>query len=159
MANESRKDSFLAKIVRGISNFVYALKKNGKLRLLTVIALLLVIVMIVLICVSCNSDTDDSVATESTSISYETTTEETTDETAAAATSSSGTGTYIVSLTDGDSSLNLRMYPSSSDDSTIIDTVPNGTEIEVLYVYGDWGWVEYGDTAGWLYMSHLTAAE
>lgn len=63
------------------------------------------------------------------------------------------TGTYIVNtVTDP---LSLRLAPSGSGDTTTICTVPKGTKVDVLAVKGEWGYVVYGKTGGWVAMKYL----
>ncbi|OQA49398.1 MAG: Bacterial SH3 domain protein [Firmicutes bacterium ADurb.Bin300] len=62
-------------------------------------------------------------------------------------------GNYVVNTkTDP---LSLRLAPSSSNDTTTICTIPKGTKVEVLALKGEWGYVVYGKTGGWVAMKYL----
>lgn len=66
------------------------------------------------------------------------------------------TGTYTVNTATDP--LSLRLAPSGSGDTTTICTIPKGTKVEVLAVKGEWGYVVYGKTGGWVAMKYLKPA-
>lgn len=59
-------------------------------------------------------------------------------------------GKYKVS---GNDPLNLRMGPDVKTD--IITYVEGGTEVNIIAVWEDWGYVIYEKTGGWLSMNYL----
>ena len=74
-----------------------------------------------------------------------------------------GTGRYKVD-TGSDADLNMRLAADRNSDQ--IGRIPNGTMIDVLFVddseakgpndYG-WGYVEYNNKRGWVFMEYLKA--
>lgn len=54
-------------------------------------------------------------------------------------------------------SLRLREKPNTNDDTAVLYNVASGTEVEVLTVSGDWGFVQYNGYSGWLSMTYLKA--
>ncbi len=65
-------------------------------------------------------------------------------------------GRYIVK-TGGDP-LNLRNAPSTQT-STVIEKIPNGTVLTVTDISDGWGYVTYNSAYGWVSMDYLTAVE
>ncbi|MBQ7962631.1 MAG: SH3 domain-containing protein [Clostridia bacterium] len=72
----------------------------------------------------------------------------------------SSTNTYKVN-TGSDADLNMRL--AADRDSDVLKRIPNGTELEVLFIddseaaadgYG-WGYVEYAGERGWVFMEFL----
>lgn len=52
--------------------------------------------------------------------------------------------------------LSLRLEPKS--ESIILTTIPKGSAISVIAVYGEWGYVVYQTTGGWVAMKYLAKA-
>lgn len=52
-----------------------------------------------------------------------------------------------------DDPLGLRLEPNTSADRIIY--IPKGETVDVLAVWGDWGYVVYEKTGGWLSMNYL----
>ncbi|MCD7827386.1 MAG: SH3 domain-containing protein [Clostridiales bacterium] len=78
---------------------------------------------------------------------------------------SASAGTYVVTTGSDETNLNMRIAADKS--SSKLTEIPNGTQLEVLYVdeYEDnlvdgegWGYVEYDGQRGWVAMSCLDAA-
>lgn len=61
------------------------------------------------------------------------------------------TGKYKVATKEDP--LGLRIKPSSDADR--VTYVPKGETVEVIAVWEDWGYVVYGNSAGWLSMNYL----
>lgn len=61
------------------------------------------------------------------------------------------TGKYTIA-TQSDP-LGIRSKPE--DDAEWLHGVPKGTEVEILAVVGEWGYVEYKGTEGWLNFQYL----
>ncbi|MBO5064794.1 MAG: SH3 domain-containing protein [Clostridia bacterium] len=82
----------------------------------------------------------------------ETTKPETTKpETTASASSTGKTGKYTVNTQNDPLSIRLN----ATDDTSTIGSIPKGTEIEILAVYGDWGYVNHNGTGGWVSMKFV----
>ena len=47
----------------------------------------------------------------------------------------------------------MRIQPNADADRLLY--IDKGTEVEVLAVWGDWGYVVYNSTGGWLSMNYL----
>ena len=72
-------------------------------------------------------------------------------ETTAPATSTGKTGKYTVNTQEDPLSIRLN----ATDDTSTIGSIPKGTEIDVLAVYGDWGYVNHNGTGGWVSMKFV----
>ncbi len=137
-----------------ISGVAELIKSNKKTASVIGAAVLIVVVVFIIACSSCsaakkNKNEEPSSEPPSLTVSEPITIEP---ETSAVP----GQGKYKVTLENTDT-LNLRLIPSStSSDTKIIATIPNGTELNVQFVYNGWGFVEYGDYSGWVSMEFLT---
>ena len=78
-------------------------------------------------------------------------TEAATEKPVANSSSSYATGTYKVATQEDP--LGMRIQPASDADRLLY--IDKGTEVEVLAVWGDWGYVVYNSTGGWLSMNYL----
>ena len=72
-------------------------------------------------------------------------------ETTVPATSTRKTGKYTVNTQEDPLSIRLN----ATDDTSTIGSIPKGTEIDVLAVYGDWGYVNHNGTGGWVSMKFV----
>lgn len=72
-------------------------------------------------------------------------------ETTAPAASSGKTGKYTVNTQEDPLSIRLN----ATDNTDTIGSIPKGTEIEILAVYGDWGYVNHNGTGGWVSMKFV----
>ena len=72
-------------------------------------------------------------------------------ETTAPATPTGKTGKYTVNTQEDPLSIRLN----ATDDTSTIGSIPKGTEIDVLAVYGDWGYVNHNGTGGWVSMKFV----
>ena len=72
-------------------------------------------------------------------------------ETTAPATATGKTGKYTVNTQEDPLSIRLN----ATDDTSTIGSIPKGTEIDVLAVYGDWGYVNHNGTGGWVSMKFV----
>ena len=72
-------------------------------------------------------------------------------ETTAPAPSTGKTGKYTVNTQEDPLSIRLN----ATDDTSTIGSIPKGTEIDVLAVYGDWGYVNHNGTGGWVSMKFV----
>lgn len=72
-------------------------------------------------------------------------------ETTAPATSTGKTGKYTVNTQEDPLSIRLN----ATDDTSTIGSIPKDTEIDVLAVYGDWGYVNHNGTGGWVSMKFV----
>ena len=72
-------------------------------------------------------------------------------ETTAPATSTGKTGKYTVNTQEDPLSIRLN----ATDDTSTIGSIPKGTEIDILAVYGDWGYVNHNGTGGWVSMKFV----
>ena len=61
------------------------------------------------------------------------------------------TGKYTVNTQEDPLSIRLN----ATDDTSTIGSIPKGTEIEILAVYGDWGYVNHNGTGGWVSMKFV----
>lgn len=90
---------------------------------------------------------DDVVADDSTTEA----TEAATEKPVANNSSAYATGTYKVATQEDP--LGMRIQPNADADRLLY--IDKGTEVEVLAVWGDWGYVVYNSTGGWLSMNYL----
>lgn len=72
-------------------------------------------------------------------------------ETTAPAASNDKTGKYTVNTQEDPLSIRLN----ATDNTSTIGKIPKGTEIEILAVYGEWGYVNYNGTGGWVAMKFV----
>lgn len=72
-------------------------------------------------------------------------------ETTAPAISTGKTGKYTVNTQEDPLSIRLN----ATDDTSTIGSIPKGTEIDILAVYGDWGYVNHNGTGGWVSMKFV----
>ena len=61
-------------------------------------------------------------------------------------------GKYRVATGNNDS-LCLRLEPNTTSDRIIY--IASGTEVDIIAVWGDWGYTVYGNTGGWLSLNYL----
>lgn len=169
MAKENKFQEIMDKVVKMIAGFVKKLKKadfvkkimkaDKRFLILAGVALVLVIVMLALIIggVKANKKDEETTTTpDSSNI-----TEITTDAEPEADVYLNGAGKYKV---NSGSSPYLNMRLAADKNSSVVTTIPNGTEIEVMFVddsavetpddFG-WGYVEYNGKRGWVFMEYL----
>ena len=72
-------------------------------------------------------------------------------ETTAPAAATGKTGKYTVNTQEDPLSIRLN----ATDDTSTIGSIPKGTEIDILAVYGDWGYVNHNGTGGWVSMKFV----
>ena len=72
-------------------------------------------------------------------------------QTTAPVNSTEKTGKYTVATQEDPLSIRLN----ATNDTTVVGTIPKGTEIEILAVYDKWGYVNYNGTGGWVKMEYV----
>ena len=138
------------------ADFIALIKDNKKLASIIAAAVLIVAAVMGIVCASCSASKKKAEDTTNDNPPVVATTDDRADHIAEPA--ANGQGKYKVTL-DSSDTLNLRLIPSStSADTKIVTTIPNGTELNVQFVYNGWGFVEYGDYSGWVSMQFLTPA-
>ncbi len=157
MAKANVFQDFMDKVAKFLATTVKKLKKMDR-RLLIMIgaAAVLVIIILALIIHGVSSDKKENEIPESGSVGNM---QELPSETQSDA--------FVVSSnmykvnTGSDADLNMRL--AADRDSDVVKRIPNGTELEVLYIddseateggYG-WGYVEYAGERGWVFMEYL----
>lgn len=159
MAQQNGFQKFLKKTVRFINGVVTNVKKMDKrflMMLIAAVALLIVILALIIHSVGANkSDENEDTTVPSSYITEEPSTE---DEPAVNTVIAVGAGKYKID-TGSDSPLNMR--PTAGTDYGVITTIPNGTQVDVLFVDDSsedkWGYIEYGGSRGWVAMEYLKA--
>lgn len=159
MAKTNQFQEILDKALEALAKFINKLKKmDRRFLIMSAVAIVLVIVMVILIAVGVKSNKaeEDTTLSDNSNISEIQSTEDYEEPVFAV-----GAGTYTV---DTGASPYLNMRLAADRDSAIVTTVPNGTELEVMFVddseveadgdYG-WGYVEYDGERGWVFMEYL----
>lgn len=160
MAKTDKFRDILDNVLKNLGRFVGKLKRmDRRFLIMAGVAIVLVIVMLALIIHGVKSNKEDeegSTAADSSNIT-EWTTEDEPDDTVML----NGAGKYRID-TGSTSSLNMRL--AADKNSAVVTTIPNGTEIEVMFVddsavetpddFG-WGYVEYNGKRGWVFMEYL----
>lgn len=160
MAKNNKFQEIIENAVKMLAGFVKKLKKmDRRFLIMAGIALILVIVMLALIIhgVRANKNDEESSTTPDSSNISEWTTDDEPDD----AVVLNGAGKYKIN-TGSSPYLNMRL--AADRESAIVTTIPNGTEIEVMFVddsavetsddFG-WGYVEYNGKRGWVFMEYL----
>lgn len=146
-------DRGLKVIKARFADFIELIKNNKRLAAIIAASVLVIAAVMGIICASCSSSKkkEEASTNEPQSVPVAVTTEDKN-----AAPKSEGQGKYKVTL-DNAVSLNLRLVPSAtSSDTKVIATIPKNTELEVMFVYNNWGFVEYDGLSGWVSMEYLT---
>lgn len=159
MAKTNQFQEILDRALEALARFINKLKKmDRRFLIMSAVAVLLVIVMVILIVVGVksNKSEEESTLPDASNISDVPSTEDYEEPVFAA-----GAGTYTVD-TGASSYLNMRL--AADRESAVVTTIPNGTQIDVMFVddseveaegdYG-WGYVEYNGERGWVFMEYL----
>lgn len=161
MAKNNMVQDILENAAEQLGRFVGKVRRADKrFLILSGVAVVLVIIMLSIIVHSIRANKADEEITTTNDISniYELPSEEYEDEAVVSAT----VGKYRINT--GDSPfLNMRL--AADKNAEVVTKVPNGTEIEVMFIddYGvgtdsdyGWGYIEYNGKRGWVYMEYLT---
>ena len=161
MAKQSGFQKVLRQIVDFIDNIVKKVKKMDKrflMMIIAAVALLIVILALIIHSVGAKKADDTETAADPVNLIQEE--PSTDDESAVNAVIAVGAGKYTVS-TGSESPLNMR--PTAGKDYGVLTTIPNGTQVNVMFVddsSGDkWGYIEYNGSRGWVAMDYLTAVQ
>ncbi len=141
--------------------------KNKNTLVLIISGLLILVAIIVAVVATATADKDTAKSADDTSESQSVSldlkeiagkNDETPDTTGTSSASSNKTTSYSYSvgtykIATKDDPLGLRLEPNTKSDRLVF--IPIGTEIEVLAVWEDWGYVVYNKTGGWLSMNYL----
>lgn len=160
MAKANALQNFTDKAAEFLAVTVKKVKKTDR-RLLIMIgaAVLLVIIIFALIIHGVSSGKDDGDVIEAGS-NYSNI-QDLPSEDASDKAEADNSDTYTVN-TGSDADLNMRL--AADRDSDVVKRIPNGTELEVMFIddseadsadgYG-WGYVEYNGERGWVFMEYL----
>ncbi len=161
MAKNNKFQEIMENAIKLLAGFVKKLKKmDRRFLIMAGVAIVLVIVMLALIIhgVKVNKEEEErsTTAADSSNIT-EWTTEDEPDDTVAL----NGAGKYKIN-TGSSPYLNMRLAADKNSD--VVTTIPNGTEITVMFIddsavktpddFG-WGYVEYNGKRGWVFMEYL----
>ncbi|MBR5233296.1 MAG: SH3 domain-containing protein [Clostridia bacterium] len=145
--------AFLAKTVKTIK------KMDRRLLIMISAAVVLVIIIFALIIngLSSDKDNDEPVTPQDNIVSLD---EPSTDYENILPVQTNGAGTYKVE-TGSAAELNMRL--AADKESDVITTIPNGTQLEVMFIddFGaaegeaGWGYVNYNGERGWVFMQYL----
>lgn len=160
MAKTNKFQEILENVAKHLGRFVGKLKRMDKRFLIMAgVAIVLVIVMLALIIHGVKSNKEEE--ERSTNADSSNITEWTTEDEPDISVMLNGAGKYKIN-TGSSPSLNMRL--AADRDSAVVTTIPNGTEIEVMFVddrdvetpddFG-WGYVEYNGERGWVFMEYL----
>ncbi len=169
MKKQSGAGNVLDSIMKFVGNIVNKIKKADKRMLLMVaaaIVLIIIILSLIIHGISAGKDKKEVPSGSSAGVGSVLTDRTTNDNAANAATpEANAAGKYKVA-TGSETPLNMRIAADSSSER--ITTIPNGTELQVLFVddskatnpgdYG-WGYVEYKGDRGWVSMEFLKAEQ
>lgn len=161
MAKTNKFQEILENAAKQLGRFVGKLRRmDRRFLIMASVAVVLVIIMLALIIhgVKMNrEDEETSTNPEYSNITDGTTTDADINNTVAL----NGAGKYKVN-TGSSPYLNMRL--AADRDSAVVTTIPNGTEIEVMFIddrdvedaddFG-WGYVEYNGERGWVFMEYL----
>ncbi len=144
--------AFLAKTVKTVK------KMDRRMLIMISAAAVLVIVIFALIINGLTSDKDnnDPVSSQNNTVIAD---EPSTDENILPV-QTNGSGKYKVE-TGSTAALNMRI--AADKESEVLEKIPNGTELEVMFIddtgvsEGDfgWGYVSYNGERGWVFMEYL----
>lgn len=169
MAKENKFQEIMDNVVKMIAGFVKKFKKTDFVKkfkkadkrflILAGVAIVLVIIMLALIIGGIKANKKED---ETTTNPFDSNiTEFTTDAEPDVDVYLNGAGKYKV---DSGASPYLNMRLAADKNTSVVTTIPNGTEIEVLFVddsgvetpddFG-WGYVEYNGKRGWVFMEYL----
>ena len=160
MAKTNKFQEILENAAEQLGRFVGKLKRmDRRFLIMAGVAVVLVIVMLALIIhgVKVNREDEESSTNPVTSNISEWTTDAEPED----AVILNGAGKYKV---DTGSSPYLNMRLAADRESDVVTTIPNGTELDVMFIddsevtdtddYG-WGYVEYNGERGWVFMEYL----
>ena len=161
MAKTNKFEDILEVVIKHLGRTAGKLKRmDRRFLVLSGIAIVLVIVMLSLIIHGIKTNKEAETTTKAPDYSNITdvpTTDEDVQDTVVLV----GAGKYKVN-TGSSPYLNMRL--AADKESAVVTTIPNGTEIEVMFVddrdvvdaddFG-WGYVEYNGERGWVFMQYL----
>ena len=161
MAKTNKFEDILEVVIKHLGRTAGKLKRmDRRFLVLSGIAIVLVIVMLSLIIHGIKKNKEAETTTKAPDYSNITdvpSTEEDVQDTVVLV----GAGKYKVN-TGSSPYLNMRL--AADKESAVVTTIPNGTEIEVMFVddrdvvdaddFG-WGYVEYNGERGWVFMQYL----
>ena len=161
MAKTNKFQEIMDNAVRLLAGIIKKLKKmDRRFLIMSGIALVLVIVMISLIAHGVKANKKDEETTTnptSSNITEEPSTDAEPDDSFVL----NGAGKYRVN-TGSSPYLNVRL--AADKNTSVVTTVPNGTEVEVMFIddsdvetpddFG-WGYIEYNGKRGWVFMEYL----
>ena len=160
MAKANKFQEIMDNAVKLLAGVIKKIKKMDKRFLIMAgVAIVLVIVMLALIIhgVKSNKEEEESSTNAVSSNITEWTTDDEPDDTVVL----NGAGKYKIN-TGSSPYLNMRL--AADREAAIVTTIPNGTEIEVMFIddsavetpddFG-WGYVEYNGKRGWVFMEYL----
>lgn len=160
MAKTNMFQDILENAAKKLGKLVRKLKKmDRRFLILAGVATVLVIIMLALIVHGIRANKEDEETTSNPDISniYELPSDEAPD----VSVELNGAGMYKINT--GDSPfLNMRL--AADKNSEVVTTIPNGTEIEIMFIddsavesegdYG-WGYVNYNGKRGWIFMEYV----
>lgn len=160
MAKNNKFQEIIENAVKMLAGFVKKLKKmDRRFLIMAGVAIVLVIVMLALIIHGVKSNKNDEES--STTPDRSNITEITTEDDADVSVMLNGAGKYKIN-TGSSPYLNVRL--AADKNTSVVTTIPNGTEVEVMFVddsavetpddFG-WGYVEYNGKRGWVFMEYL----
>lgn len=161
MAKTNKFQEIMDNAVKMLAGFIRKLKKmDRRFLIMAGIAVVLVIVMLSLIIhgVKVNKkDEESSTRSDSSNITEEKTTDAEPEDSFVL----KGAGKYKVN-TGSSPYLNVRL--AADKNTSVVTTIPNGTEVEIMFIddsdvkdaddFG-WGYVEYNGKRGWVFMEYL----
>ena len=160
MAKTNKFEDILEVVIKHLGRAAGKLKRmDRRFLILSGIAIVLVIVMLSLIIhgIKTNKEVETTTTPDYSNITDVPTTDEDVEDTVVLV----GAGKYKVN-TGSSPYLNMRL--AADKESAVVTTIPNGTQIEVMFVddrdvteeneFG-WGYVEYNGEKGWVYMEYL----
>ena len=160
MAKTNKFEDILEVVIMRLGRAAGKLKRmDRRFLVLSGIAIVLVIVMLSLIIhgIKTNKEVETTTLPDYSNITDVPTTDVEVEDTVVLV----GAGKYKIN-TGSSPYLNMRL--AADKDSAVVTTIPNGTEIEVLFVddrdvteeneFG-WGYVEYNGERGWVFMQYL----
>ena len=160
MAKTNKFEDILEVVIKHLGRAAGKLKRmDRRFLILSGIAIVLVIVMLSLIIhgIKTNKEVETTTAPDYSNITDVPTTDEDVEDTVVLV----GAGKYKVN-TGSSPYLNMRL--AADKESAVVTTIPNGTQIEIMFVddrdvteeneFG-WGYVEYNGERGWVFMQYL----
>lgn len=157
MADMSGVQKFLGEAADFFRTLIERIKKaDRRLLIMIAAAVVLLIVIIALIAhgVSSGKETNEPVSVDTPALVQE---QNTANEPANTIVKQNTAGNYRVTT----SGVSLKLRPTASTSYDPLDQIPNGTELEVLYIDDSssdsgWGYVEYKGQRGWVSMEYMT---